>query len=232
MREISIPRLELTAAVISVKLSKIIREELNMNFQKVFYWTDSMSVLKCINNESKRFHTFESNRLTVIHNGSSHSEWHYVNRDDADDGSKGLQLDDILKNDRWLRGPEFLWGNESLWPRMVEIPALKDDDPEVRKETQIYIVVVQSKFLEPLLARYSSWWKLKRAVAWLLRCKAYFLLKVQLSKRSASVASESKVQGGEVPFVKYGYLKVAELQEVEKEILKEVQQVSFPQVAM
>ena len=40
-----------------------------------------MSVLKCINNESKRFHTFESNRLTVIHNGSSHSEWHYVNRD-------------------------------------------------------------------------------------------------------------------------------------------------------
>jgi len=51
VREISIPRLELTAAVISVKLSKIIREELDMNFQKVFYWADSMSVLKCINNE-------------------------------------------------------------------------------------------------------------------------------------------------------------------------------------
>ena len=50
-REISIPRLELTAAVISVKLSKIIREELDVKFQKVFYWTDSMSVLKCINNE-------------------------------------------------------------------------------------------------------------------------------------------------------------------------------------
>ena len=33
-----------------------------------------------------------------------------------------------------------------------------------------------------------------------------------------------------MPFVKYGYLKVAELQEAEKEILKEVQQVSFPQV--
>ena len=209
VREISIPRLELTAAVISVKLSKIISEELDMNFQKVCYWTDSMSVLKCNKNESKRFHTFESNRLTVIHNGSSHSEWHYVNRDNnpADDGSKGLKLDDMLKNDRWLRGPEFLWGNESLWPRMVEIPALKDDDPEVRKETQIYTVVFQSKFLEPLIARYSSWWKLKRAVAWLLRCKAYLLLKVQLSKRSTLVASESQVQGGEVPFVKYGYLR-------------------------
>ena len=209
VREMSIPRLELTAEVISVKLSKIIREELDMNFQKVFYWTDSMSVLKCNKNESKRFHTFESNRLTVIHNGSSHSEWHYVNRDNnpADDGSKGLKLDDMLKNDRRLRGPEFLWGNESLWPRMVEIPALKDDDPEVRKETQIYTVVVQSKFLEPLVARYSSWWKLKMAVAWLLRCKAYLLLNVRLSKRSALVASECQVQGGEVPFVKYGYLR-------------------------
>ena len=73
----------------------------------------------------------------MIHNGSSYSEWHYVNRDDdsSDDGSKGLKLDDMLKNDRRLRGPEFLWGNESFWPRMVEFPALKDDDPEVRKKT-------------------------------------------------------------------------------------------------
>ena len=57
VREISIPRLELTAAVISVKLSKIIREELDMTIDQVHYWTDSTSVLKCINSESKRFHT-------------------------------------------------------------------------------------------------------------------------------------------------------------------------------
>lgn len=92
VREISIPRLELTAAVISVRLSKIIREELDATIQRVCYWTDSTSVLKCINNENKRFHTFESNRLTVIRSGSDPSEWKYVNREDnpADDGSKGL----------------------------------------------------------------------------------------------------------------------------------------------
>ena len=77
LSEISIPRLELTAAVISVRLSKIIQEELDMVIQRVCYWTDSMSVLKCISNESKRFHTFESNCSMVIHNGSS--LWHYVN---------------------------------------------------------------------------------------------------------------------------------------------------------
>lgn len=89
----------------------------NMPINQVFYWTDSVSVLKCINDESNRFHTFESNRLTVIHSGSSPSEWHYVNMDDnpAGKGPKGLKLDAILKNDRWLKGPKFLWEDGSQW---------------------------------------------------------------------------------------------------------------------
>ncbi|XP_015747609.1 PREDICTED: uncharacterized protein LOC107327381 [Acropora digitifera] len=132
IREISIPRLELTAAVISVKLSHVIRDELDLTVNKVIYWTDSTSVLKCIKNETKRFHTFESNRLTIIHDGSTPQQWRYVNREDnpADDGSKGLKLDVLTKNDRWLTGPKFLWEEEECWPAMVEIPILKDDDPE------------------------------------------------------------------------------------------------------
>ena len=71
--EISNPRLELTAAVIFVRLSKIIREKLDMTIDHVCYWTDLISVLKCINNESKRLHKFECNRLAVIQNGSKPS---------------------------------------------------------------------------------------------------------------------------------------------------------------
>jgi len=102
IHEITIPRLELTAAVISVKLSEIIREELEIETDQVNYRTDSTTVLKCINNDSKRFHTFESNRLTVIRNGSSVSDWRYINRDDnpADDASKGLRLEEMAKNNR------------------------------------------------------------------------------------------------------------------------------------
>ena len=62
-----------------------------------------MSTLKCINNESKRFHTFQSNCLMAIHNGYLTYEWQYVNRDDdnaEDNGSKSLKLDVMLKNDR------------------------------------------------------------------------------------------------------------------------------------
>ena len=93
IREISIPRLELSAAVISVRLCKVIKEELDIKIDDTTFWTDSMSVLKCIKNETKRFHTFEFNRLTVIHSSSKSEQWRYVSRDvkPADDGSKGLK---------------------------------------------------------------------------------------------------------------------------------------------
>ena len=156
LREISVQRLELTAAVISVRLSKIIPEKLDMVIQRVYYWIDSILVLKCISNE--RFHSFQSNRLTVIHNGSSLSEWNYVNRDDnpADHGSRGLKLDAMLKNYRWLKGPKFLWETESHWPRMIEIPTLRDGDPEIRKEAQIYAAAVKNDVLESLAYSYPS----------------------------------------------------------------------------
>ena len=68
----------------------MIRDELDLTVNKVIYWTDSTSVLKCINSETKRFHTFEPNRLTIIHDGSTPQQWRYVNREDnpADDVSQ------------------------------------------------------------------------------------------------------------------------------------------------
>lgn len=119
--------------------------------------------------QSKRFHTFKSNHLMVIRNGSMPFEWKYVNRDDNPaDGSKGLKIDAMLKNDRWLKGPKFLWEEKSHWPKMVKIPVLEDDDPEVRKEAQVYFSTLKSNVLDTLISYYSSWWRLKRAIAWLL----------------------------------------------------------------
>lgn len=53
-----------------------------------------------------------------------------------------MDLDVLIKNDRWLTGPKFLWEEEECWPAMVEIPVRKDEDPEVRKENQIYVAML------------------------------------------------------------------------------------------
>ena len=159
IHEITIPRLELSAAVISVKLNQIIRRELEIKIDGVNYWTDSTTALKRLNNDTKRFHTFESNRLTTIRSLWSTSDWRYVNRNDnpADDASKGLRLDEMMKNSRWLNGLAFLWKEESSWLALIEVPALKDNNPDVRKESRIYTTVAVQDSIESLIHHYSSW---------------------------------------------------------------------------
>ena len=63
-----------------------------------------------------------------------------------------LKLDAMLKNNRWLKEPKFIWKSESHWPRMIKIPALKDDDPKARKEAKIYAAPVQNDVLESLVS--------------------------------------------------------------------------------
>ena len=59
----TIPRLELTAAMLSTKISRFLRKQLNLEY-KEFFWTDSKVVLGFIANESRKFHTFVANRVS------------------------------------------------------------------------------------------------------------------------------------------------------------------------
>ena len=52
VKYVSIPRLELTAATLSVKVSKMLREELDIQISSEVFWTDSQVVLGYINNDS------------------------------------------------------------------------------------------------------------------------------------------------------------------------------------
>ena len=56
LKVVSIPRLELTAAVVAVKSNCLIRNELEYPIHDTTYWTDSTVVLQNIRNESSRFY--------------------------------------------------------------------------------------------------------------------------------------------------------------------------------
>ena len=75
VKPMTIPRLELCAAVVAVQVDQMLRKELELSLEESVFWTDSMSVLQYIRNESTRFHTFVENRLAIIHDGSVPSQW-------------------------------------------------------------------------------------------------------------------------------------------------------------
>ena len=64
LKPITVPRMELSAAVLSTRLDQMILKELSMPLtDESTFWTDSTCVLSYIENEDKRFHTFMANRI-------------------------------------------------------------------------------------------------------------------------------------------------------------------------
>ena len=172
-----------------------------------------------------------SNQIVLaryVRNGSSVSKWRYVKSEDnpADDASNGLRLDAMLKDNGWLKGPEFLGKDESTWPTSIEVPPLNDDNPEIRKETMIYATAVSKMTLENLLQRYSSWWRLKRAISWLSRYKHLLKTRVKVCRKGEN-SSELRTDISEM---KFGNLGVDELRRVESDIVRYVQSTSFPEL--
>ena len=74
MKQVTIPRLELSAAVLAVRMNQTLQEEFQLKFDRTSFWTDSTAVLQYIKNEDKRFYTFVANWLAVIHEGSEPSQ--------------------------------------------------------------------------------------------------------------------------------------------------------------
>ncbi|XP_068243758.1 uncharacterized protein [Palaemon carinicauda] len=62
----TIPRLELQAAVLAAKMDDMLRRELDLDLDLSYFWTDSKIVLRYISNESRCFNVFVGNRVSLI----------------------------------------------------------------------------------------------------------------------------------------------------------------------
>ena len=172
IRPITVPRLELTAAVASINLSKFIERELQLENLKQFYYTDSKVVLGYISNESRRFHIYVANRVQQIREHSSPGQWRHVDTHEnpADWSSRGMTADELSSSRLWWKGPEFLSTKDGI-PLPAEPTELAPDDPEV-KRTVCLKTEVESHPDDILdrFSRFSSWYRLRRAVA---LCRKY-----------------------------------------------------------
>ena len=110
LRPVTIPRLELTAALLSARVSASLREELEYDQITEVFYTDSQVVLGYIKNDARRFHVFVANRVQQIRENSTPDQWKYIetNENPADESSRGLSPQYLVNNSRWLRGPPFL----------------------------------------------------------------------------------------------------------------------------
>lgn len=177
--------MELTAAVLTVCVDRMLQRELQLQLQRSTFWTDGTTVLKYISNETKRFHTFVANRTAVIIVASDVEQWRYIGSkvNPADEASRGMKVDDFLASKMWIHGPEFLSKPEEEWPKPdVEFCVISSDDPEVKRDPVVSCITKDTENHTNYLINYfSTWMKLKTTVAWFMRLKE--LLKQLTQKR-------------------------------------------------
>jgi len=173
LKQTTIPRLELTAATVAVKVGSLLKTELELCNVDEFYWTDSTVVLGYLKNESRRFHLFVTNRVRMILDHSTKCQWRYVDTkmNPADDASRGINITRYLKNKRWFEGPSFLRQplRELLTTDTTKL-TIDDEDPEV-KRIRVSKISMRDDVLARLTSRTTKWMRLKRIVATMFQWK-------------------------------------------------------------
>ena len=200
---VTVPRLELTATVCSVKISQQLRHRLSYHIDQEYFWTDSNVVLGYISNESRRFHVFVANRVQEIQNSTSVEQWNHVEskQNPADEASRGVKSQELLHS-RWINGPAFLWKTEDQWPINQDHSegtfGLQNNDPEVKKHvtmatTEILKVDSEKTSLCERVKYFSDWYRAKRAIALCTPYTRSLRARVQKKKCKEELTREEKV---------------------------------------
>ena len=92
INSMSIPRLELTAAVLEAKIDSTFWKQMSVPLEESCLRSDSEIVLGYIYNQEKRFHVFVANRIEIIHQLTSPNQWKYIEgkNNPADSLTRGL----------------------------------------------------------------------------------------------------------------------------------------------
>ena len=93
IKHMTIPKLELQAAVYGVRLRKQILNEHDVRIDKILHWADSSTVLQWLQAAHKKQQVFVANRAAEILENSSMDQWRHVKgvEKPADIGTRGTR---------------------------------------------------------------------------------------------------------------------------------------------
>ncbi|XP_039758296.1 uncharacterized protein LOC120632536 [Pararge aegeria] len=163
-KPMTIPRLELSAALLAAKLCASCLTSIRARIANCIHWCDSSVVLGWIKTSPTKLKMFVANRVAEICENTQSSSWRYVptNLNPADLISRGIDANRLRDSTLWWNGPEFLLQEQHHWPTLnsnivQELPELK----------------VHSSIIEPnliIFENHSNFTKLSRCFSYVLRC--------------------------------------------------------------
>jgi len=115
-RLLTIPRMELLACLIGARLTRFIRESLEIISVPCFLWSDSSTAISWIKRNDE-WGTFVGNRVKEICSLTTSEDWRHVPgvKNPADLPSRGCSPVHLLES-RWWEGPDWLRFQPDDWP--------------------------------------------------------------------------------------------------------------------
>ncbi|GFX91156.1 uncharacterized protein TNCV_1245711 [Trichonephila clavipes] len=223
VKSVTMPRLELCAAVLLAKLIKRVETALQMKTPPVYLWSDSTIVLAWIQKEPNLLKTFVANRVATIQHLTNAEQWHHVSSEQnpADLVSRGLDPSSLLNNSLWWNGPKFLTTKD--FPEKNTLSSVTDNDEfncEFKSNAKhcVNLNLTNSTFMTDLLNISNKYTKIIRMLSFIFR----FIANCRGEKRRGPLDVQ-EINQAEVTLI-----RIVQLQEFKKDImsLKENNRVS------
>lgn len=169
LKPVSIPRLELQAALLGARLASTVAREHDFAIESNTYWSDSRTALAWIRAEPRTFKTFVAHRIAEIEDLTKKNEWRWLpsHLNVADDATRATPRE-FNACHRWFRGPDFLSKEESEWPQETKAIAIEDTGEE-RTRCNVATLENEGHAHLPDVNRFSNWNKLIRSTARVLQ---------------------------------------------------------------
>ena len=174
---LSIPRMEINGSVVGNRMKMFLLKETNLEFETVYQFVDSSTVLGYVQKEYGVFDPYEGIRIAEIQStnvfvGEQLKGWGWVpgEHNPADWCTKPREVEELYEGGFWECGPEFLRQEKSQWP--IKFTFKKDLDGMRKKITvdcHFLQLNLMEHYIQKIVSKCGSWKKMVRVLAWWLR---------------------------------------------------------------
>ncbi|XP_074107706.1 uncharacterized protein LOC141532972 [Cotesia typhae] len=140
IKRLTIPRLELSAAVLLAQLIRHTQSTLELQNNPVFLWTDSSVTLAWVKINPMKWKEYVGNRVEAIHQATPNAIWRLTSGklNPADCASRGLNAFQLIQNPLWWTGPPWLTQSPEYWP--ISVAPSPTEDLEERPSISLTVV--------------------------------------------------------------------------------------------
>lgn len=189
VQTVTIPRLELNAAVLLARLMNILRQKTNLENVPYHCFSDSLVALSWIASCPSALKFYVGVRVKRIHENTPKERWSYVpsKENPADIASRGMSAEDLIKCSLWWHGPQFLIENQNKYvqPELTE-EERKLMSSETKPVVSMRVAINSRNYLSMqgilLIERYSNLQELIRITAYVQKPWYQFRMRRNLTQ--------------------------------------------------